>query len=121
LPSIAFERRAKRTAKRTAYNDSVDWLGNAPKEKILATYQGRYFAICKKCPHGLNKKSKIGKYAQYRKNKDFVIQLSANQINNFKKKHDSEGHNWTILHESIVPKYVSRQMIGDKECLVITV
>ena len=106
---------------RQKYDENVTWLGiKVIKNIIPAKYQGNYFIICRKCPHGHNKSSKLGKHIQYRRNGDFVIQLSANQINNFKKKHDVvENHKWTILHESLVPKYVHQQMIGDKECLVI--
>lgn len=88
---------------------------------VPAKYQGNYFIVCRKCPNGINQSSKIGKHIQYERNGDFVIQRSANQINNFKRNHDAEGHNWTILHETVVPKYVSQQMIGDKKCLIIAV
>ena len=82
-----------------------------------AKYQGNYFIICRRCTNGININSKIGALGY--KKRDFTIELSANQINNFKNNH--EDHNWTILHESVVPKYVSQQMIGDKKCLMVIV
>lgn len=109
---------------RTKFSENVSWLGIVVTEKkiIPAKYQGTYFIVCRKCPNGTNKTSKIGKHIQYRRNGDFVIQLNANQINSFKNNHDvTKDHKWTILHESQVPKYVHQQMIGDKQCLVITV
>lgn len=108
---------------RQKYSEKITWLGIEITENYIpAKYQGNYFIICRKCPHGINHYSKLGTHIQYRRNGDFVIQLSANQINNFKKNHDIvDNHKWVLLHESLVPKYVHQQMIGDKECLIIAV
>lgn len=111
-----------RTQKHNFSSSLTTVIFEGEKNIKLATYKGSYFVVCIKCPHGLNHSTKIGKYSIYKRKGNYAIELKANQINNFKKNHDvGNGHKWTILHESTVPKYVSKQMIGGNECLIIAV
>lgn len=95
---------------RTAYSENNSWLGTEQKEIKLATYQGKYLAICRDCCY-----AKVNKHNQ--KDKKLLVQLEPKNIENFKLKH--EDHNWTLIHISRTANYIQKQMIGGKICQVI--
>ena len=95
---------------RAKYSDKVSWLGKVKKENVTATYQGKCFCICKKCPFATRKNKKFHKG-------NFIGQTEAKNIENFKTKH--EDHNWTLIHISRTAKYIQKKMIGGKICQVI--